>query len=72
MSRQFGYYSGHPVCGIFFDTVRDVALTLPGAEESTTQGARALKVRGKLLVCIPVIQEAEPDSHAIRVDSDDR
>ncbi len=31
-----------------FDTVRQIAQTLPGAEESTSYGTPAFKVRGKL------------------------
>ncbi len=57
---------------INFDTVRDIALTLPGVEESTAFGAPALKVRGKLLACVPTNRSAEPDSLMVRVDFDDR
>jgi hypothetical protein len=34
--------------GITFDTVREIAKTLPGAEESTSYGTPAFKVKGKL------------------------
>jgi len=54
-----------------FDTVRDIALTLPGVEKSP-DGAAALKVRGKLLAWVPTNRQAEPDSVAVRVDVDDR
>jgi hypothetical protein len=54
------------------NTVREIALTLPGVEESTTYGAMALKVRGKLLACVPLSREAEPDSLVVRVNMDDR
>jgi hypothetical protein len=57
---------------IDFETVRKIGLALPGVEESATYGARALKVDGKLLACIPVNRSAEPDSLAVRVDFDDR
>jgi hypothetical protein len=57
---------------INFDTVREIGLTLPGVERSTTHGVPALKVQGKLLACIPVNRSAEPDSLAVRVDFDDR
>jgi len=33
---------------VTFDTVRRIALTLPGAEESTSYGTPAFKVKGKL------------------------
>jgi hypothetical protein len=57
---------------IDFDTVRNIGLTLPGVEESRAYGSPALKVRGKLLACVPVNRSAEPDSLAVRVDFNDR
>jgi hypothetical protein len=57
---------------IDFDAVRKIGLTLPGVEESTAYGAPALKVRGKLLACVPTHRSAEPGSLAVRVDFDDR
>jgi len=36
-----------------FDTVRKIGLALPGVEASTAWGAPALKVRGKLMACVP-------------------
>jgi hypothetical protein len=57
---------------ISFDTVRKMGLALPGVEESTAYGAPALKVRGKLLACVPTHRSAEPSSLAVRVDFDDR
>src|SRR5207237_7071107 len=36
--------------------------------ESTTYGSPALKIRGKLLACIPVHRSAEADSVAVRID----
>ena len=55
-----------------FDIVRDIGLKLPGVQESTAYGARALKVQGQLLACIPSNRSAEPDSLVVRVDFDDR
>jgi len=55
-----------------FDAVRKIGLTLPGVEESTAYGSPALKVRGKLLACVPVNRSGEPGSLAVRVDFDDR
>jgi hypothetical protein len=55
-----------------FDTVREIARRLPGVEESTAYGAPALKVRGKLLACVPANRSAEPGSLTVRVDFDDR
>jgi hypothetical protein len=55
-----------------FGTVRKIGLALPGVEESTCYGQPALKVRGKLLACLPSHSTAEPDSLVVRVDDDDR
>ncbi len=57
---------------INFDTVRKIGLALPGVEVGTAYGSPALKVRGKLLACVPVNRSAEPGSIAMRVDFDDR
>jgi hypothetical protein len=57
---------------IDFETVRQIGLELPGVEASTAYGFPALKVRGKLLACLPANRSAEPDSIVVRVDFDDR
>lgn len=57
---------------IDFETVRAFGRTLPGVEESTAYGSPALKVRGKLLACIPTHRSAEPDSLAVSVGIDRR
>jgi hypothetical protein len=57
---------------INFDTVRNIGLAMPGVEESTTYGQPALKIRGKLLACLPAHRSAEPGSLAVRVDFVDR
>jgi hypothetical protein len=61
-----------PRTTIDFDTVRKIGLTLPGVEASTAWGAPALKVRGKLLACLPTHRSAETGSLMVRVDFDDR
>jgi hypothetical protein len=61
-----------PRSTIDFDTVRKIGLTLPGVEASTAWGAPALKIRGKLLACVPTHRSAEPGSLMVRVDFDDR
>jgi hypothetical protein len=61
-----------PRSTIDFDTVRKIGLTLPGVETSTAWGAPALKVRGKLLACVPTHHSAEPGSLMVRVNLDDR
>jgi len=57
---------------IDFDTLRKIGLALPGVKESTAYGAPALKVRGKLLACLPTHRSAEPGSLVVRVGFDDR
>jgi hypothetical protein len=61
-----------PRSTIDFDAVRKIGLTLPGVEASTAWGAPALKVRPKLLACVPTHRSAEPGSLMVRVDFDDR
>jgi hypothetical protein len=57
---------------VTFDIVREVGLALPGVEEGTMYGLPALKVRGKLLACLPANKTAEPDSLAVPIDFDER
>src|SRR5262245_10508009 len=57
---------------ITFDTVRRIGLDLPGVQEGTMYGTPALKLKGKLLTCIPSHKSAEPNSLAIRVSFDER
>ena len=61
-----------PRKAVNFDTVRDTGLTLPGVEQSTAFGAPALKIRGKLMACLPTHRSAEPDSVLLRVGFGDR
>jgi hypothetical protein len=61
-----------PRSTVNFDAVRKIGLTLPGVEESTAYGSPALKVRGKLLACVPAHRSAEPGSLVVRVGFDDR
>ena len=61
-----------PKRAVDFDTVRNIALALPGVEEGTAYGFPALKVRGKLLACVPASPSAEPGSIVVRMDFDDR
>ena len=57
---------------VTFDTVREAGLRLPGVEESTAYGKPALKIRGKLLACVPSNQSVEPDSLVVRIDFEQR
>lgn len=63
-----------PARAIDFATVRKIGLSgdFPGVEESTAYGSPALKLRGKLLACIPTHRSAEPGSLAVCVDFADR
>jgi hypothetical protein len=53
---------------VTFDTVRRLALELPGAEEATSYGTPAFKVRGKLFVRF----HQDGESLVIPVDFTDR
>jgi hypothetical protein len=58
--------------GVSFEIVRKVGLEFSGVEESTMYGAPALKVRRKLLACIPSHRSAEAGSLVVCVDFADR
>src|SRR5919108_2272323 len=51
-----------------FDAVRAIGRTLPDVEETTTWGAPALKLRGKMFVCMATHKSAEPNTLAVRMD----
>jgi hypothetical protein len=53
---------------VTFETVREIALTLPGVEESTSYGTPAFKVKGKLFVR----QHQNGVSLVIRIDVEER
>ena len=55
-----------------FDAVRKIGLALPGVRESMAWGAPALKLRGKLLACVPTHRSAETGSLMVRVNFADR
>ena len=61
-----------PRSKIDFETVRRIGLALPGVEEGGAYGARALRVRGKLLACEPTNRSAEPGSLVVKMDDEDR
>jgi hypothetical protein len=61
-----------PRSAINFNTVKKLGLALPGVEASTAYGSPALKVRERLLACVPTHHSAEPGSLMVRVGSDDR
>jgi hypothetical protein len=51
-----------------FDHVRKIGATLPDVEATTTWGAPALKVRGKMFVCTATHKSAEPNTLVVRMD----
>ena len=55
-----------------FDTVREIALALPGVEESSLHGAPTVKVCGRLLACPALHKSAEANSLVIRVGVEQR
>jgi hypothetical protein len=57
---------------IDFDVVREIALALPGVEESTTSRGTSLKVAGRLLACPAIHGSAEPSSLMVRVSAAER
>jgi hypothetical protein len=57
---------------ITFDTVLEMGRQLPGVEASTSWGAPALKVRGKMFACAAIHKSAEPDTLVVRMDFEKR
>jgi hypothetical protein len=55
-----------------FDSVREIALAIPGVQEGTAYGSPAFKVEGKMFACLAVHRSAEPNSLVIRMDFDQR
>jgi hypothetical protein len=55
-----------------FDAVRDIGLSLPNVVEGTAYGAPALKLRGKMLACVPVNKSAEANCAVVRIDFERR
>jgi hypothetical protein len=57
-----------PLAGVTFETVREIAQNLPGAEESTSYGTPAFKVKKKLFAR----QHQDGESLVVGVDFDQR
>jgi hypothetical protein len=53
-------------------TVEAIGRTLPDVEVTTSWGASALKVRGKMFACSAINKAAEPNSLVVRMDFADR
>jgi hypothetical protein len=56
------------VHAIDFKKVRVAAAALTDVEETTSYGAPALKVRGKMFVCQAINKQAEPNTLVVRMD----
>jgi hypothetical protein len=54
--------------GSRFKLVESIGRTLPDVEVTTTWGKPALKVRGKMFVCIASHKSAEPDTLVVMMD----
>jgi hypothetical protein len=57
---------------IDFEVVRKIGVGLPGVQASTAYGCPALKVRGKLMACVPASKSAEAGSLVVCVDREAR
>ena len=55
-----------------FDTIESIGRTLPDVEVTTAWGQPALKVRGKMFVCIASHKSAEPNTLVVMMDFADR
>jgi hypothetical protein len=55
-----------------FALVEKIGRTLPDVEVTTTWGKPALKVRGRMFVCIASHKSAEPDTLVVMMDFADR
>jgi hypothetical protein len=51
-----------------FDAAIAIGRTLPDVDVTTTWGASALKVKGKMFACVAINKSAEPNSMVVRMD----
>jgi hypothetical protein len=51
-----------------FEAAIAIGRKLPDVEVTTTWGASALKVRGKMFACVAINKSAEPNSMVVRMD----
>jgi hypothetical protein len=58
--------------GLGFADVRRIASGLDGVEEATAYGAFCLKVNKKMIACVAINKDAEPNSLMIRMPIDQR
>lgn len=55
-----------------FDLVRRLGRAMPDVEEGTSWGVPALRHGGRVICCIPVHKDAEPDSLVVMLPFDQR
>src|SRR5687767_15828257 len=70
--RSLAHGQGGMPRGLTFRTVEAIGRTLAGVESTTTYGKPALKVRGKMFVCIASHKSAEPNSLVVMMDFAER
>ena len=58
--------------GLTFADVRRIGLALDGVEEATAYGAFCLKVKKKMIACVAINKDAEPNSLMIRMPIEQR
>ena len=57
---------------IDFDTVLEIARSMPDVQDSVSPRGIGLKTRGKLFACTATHKSAEPDSLMVRMDLEER
>ena len=67
-----GYERSHRTPRVDFALVESIGRGLPGVEVGTAWGTPALKVHGKMFVCIASNKAAEPNTLAVRMAFADR
>ena len=67
-----GYERSHRKPRVDFALVESIGRGLPGVEVGTAWGTPALKVHGKMFVCIASNKAAEPNTLAVRMAFADR
>ena len=58
--------------GLDFETVRQIAVSLPEVKEAITKWGWTIRARGRLLACQPVNRSAEHDSLVVKIGFEDR
>ena len=72
LASSTGEGNGHTRRGNTFAAVEAIGRTLPNVEVTTAWGQPALKVRGRMFVCMAAHRSAEPNSLVVMMDHLDR